>query len=153
MFGRTENQDWCHIQVIGVTAPERILLCAIAASGTGSTTTATFNGCTSTGTNVSTNATLPPWQTYTNVTLDTTWQPLTSISIVTRGMILGSSPHKHAMNAPHFYPNASVPIQRPSCAKCAVVLPSHSMKLLTFIVLKLLDWQAEFQIASNHTRW
>ena len=117
MFGRTENQDWCHIQVIGVTAPEGILLCAIAASGILTYTPATFNGYTSTGTNVSTNATLPPWQTYTNVTLDTTWQPLTSISIVTRGMILGSSPHKHAMNAPHFYPNASVPMQRPSCAK------------------------------------
>ncbi len=72
--------------------PRGILLCAMAASGRGALTPATFNGYTMVNTTVSINATLDAVPDYTNVTMDTTWQPLQAISIVTVGKTPGCFP-------------------------------------------------------------
>ena len=74
-----------NIQVIGVTAADGVLICGMAASGTNNPTSAAFYGYTMVDTVVNKNASLPAYNAYANVTFDTTWQPLQSISIVTTG--------------------------------------------------------------------
>ena len=73
------------VQVIGVTDVNGILLCGIAASGTNHATNATFYGHTSIGTTVNITASFPAFSSYGSVTMDATWQPLQSITIVTTG--------------------------------------------------------------------
>ncbi len=68
-----------------MTAANGVLICGIAASGTNAATNATFYGYTMVETTVSKSALLPSYNAFSNVTFDTTWQPLSSISIVTTG--------------------------------------------------------------------
>ena len=72
-------------QVIGVSDVNGVLLCGIAASGVNHATNATFYGHTSIGTTVNLTATFPAFSSYGSVTMDVTWQPLQSITIVTTG--------------------------------------------------------------------
>ncbi|CAL8466412.1 g5948 [Coccomyxa elongata] len=72
-------------QVINVTNADGILLCNIAASGTNTATTATFQGITLGGQAVTKTQALPAWTSYANVTFNSTWQPLSAIEIITSG--------------------------------------------------------------------
>ncbi len=71
-----------------MVSTDGVILCGVAASGIGAATNATFNGITFANTTISKTASLPVWPTYANVTMDTSWQPLQTITIVTTGKLL-----------------------------------------------------------------
>ena len=77
-------------QVVNVTDASGILLCGIllcgiAASGASSATNATFQGITLGGQAVTKTQEFPKWPPYANITFDSTWQPLSTIEIITSG--------------------------------------------------------------------
>lgn len=130
-----------------MTDIDGILLCGIAASGTNAPTNATFHGFTTFGTNVSTAASLPKYDSYANVTMDATWQPLRSISIVTTGKLQGPSMSSH-LGRWESWRVAAAHAQAPSDAKSPSARPHalhiygiYRQGLMPFICPKLATLQ------------
>ena len=133
--------------------PYGILLCGIAASGKGAFTPATFNGYTMVNTIVTTNATLDAYTDFADVAMDTTWQPLQSISIVTIGKGPGYFPclmpqmlhmlsHQHNM----------IHITTISCLRCAHSNLRQDTCAFLYSVTSLPNKRTSSSIASRGAR-